>query len=106
MLMSLLIEGIGEALYQKNKEFDMEQAIYWLVGGIGVPLIQWLKGILALDGEKAMWLTVGVSILLAVVALFVSQEFSVYDFSPENLLVVFGQVLAAATIAYKFFVKK
>lgn len=84
----------------------MEQAIYWLVGGIGVPLIQWLKGAFTLDGDKAMWLTVGVSILLAVVALFVSQEFSVNDFSPENLLVVFGQVLAAATLAYKFLVKK
>jgi hypothetical protein len=84
----------------------MEQAIYWLVGGIGVPLIQWLKGALSLDGEKAMWLTLGVSILLAVAALFISQEFSVNDFSPENLLVVLGQVLAAATLVYKFLVKK
>ena len=84
----------------------MEQAIYWLVGAIGVPLIQWLKGAINLDGEKAMCLTVGVSVVLAVTALFFSQELTMDDFSPENLLVVFGQVLAAATLAYKFLVTK
>jgi hypothetical protein len=83
---------------------DMEQAVYWLVGGIGVPLIQWLKGALGLEGKGALWLTVGVSVLLAVAALFISQELSVNDFSPENLLAVFGQVLAAATLAYKFLI--
>ena len=83
----------------------MEQIVYWLVGGIGVPLIQWLKGVLELEGKQAMWLTVGISVLLAVAALFISQELSVNDFSPENLLAVFGQVLAAATLAYKFLIK-
>jgi hypothetical protein len=83
----------------------MEQAIYWLVGGIGVPLIQWLKGALGLDGKNAMWLTVGVSVMLAVAVLSISQELAMGDFSPENLLAVFGQVLAAATLAYKFLVK-
>jgi hypothetical protein len=82
----------------------MEQVVYWLVGGIGVPLIQWLKRTFNLEGKQALWLTVGVSVLLAVAALFISQELSVSDFSPENLLAVFGQVLAAATLAYKFLV--
>ena len=36
----------------------MEQAIYWLVGAIGVPLIQWLKKTLKVKGKAAMWLTV------------------------------------------------
>jgi hypothetical protein len=82
----------------------MEQAVYWLVGGIGVPLIQWLKDVFGLEGKGALWLTVGVSVLLAVAALLISQELSVNDFTPENLLAVFGQVLAAATLAYKFLV--
>jgi hypothetical protein len=84
------------------KEDIVEQVMYWLVGGIGVPLIQWLKNTFDLKGKQALWLTVGVSVILAVAALFTSQELSINDFSPENLLAVFGQVLAAATLAYKF----
>ena len=80
----------------------MEQAINWLAGGIGVPLIQWLKKALKVEGKSAMWLTVGISVALAVAALFISQEISPVDFTPENILAVFGQVLAAATLAYKF----
>ena len=79
----------------------MEQAIYWLVGGIGVPLIQWVKNQFGLTGKAAVWLTVGVSLLLAVAGLFLSDALSLGDFSPENILAAFGQILAAATLAYK-----
>jgi hypothetical protein len=84
----------------------MEQAIYWLVGGIGMPLIQWLKKTFKLEGKGALWLTVGVSVLLALASLFISRELALTDFTPENVLSVFGQVLAAATLAYKFLVRE
>ena len=58
-----------------------------------------------LEEAGALWLTVGVSVLLGVAALFISQELSADAFTPENLLAVFGQVLAAATLAYQFLVK-
>lgn len=79
----------------------MEQAIYWLVGAIGVPLIQWIKTQFKLEGKAAVWLTVGVSLLLAVAGLFLSENLSMGDFSPENILAAFGQIVAAATLAYK-----
>lgn len=79
----------------------MEQAIYWLVGGIGVPLIQWIKTRFGLEGKAAVWLTVGVSLLLAVAGLFLSEALSLSNFSAENILAAFGQIVAAATLAYK-----
>jgi hypothetical protein len=79
----------------------MEQAIYWLAGAVGVPLITWLKGQFDLSGKAAVWLALAVSALLAVAALFLSQELTLADFTPQNLLAALGQVLAAATLAYK-----
>lgn len=79
----------------------MEQAIYWLVGGVGMPLIQWLKGALGLEGKAAVWLVVGVSIVLALAALLLNKELTWGDFSPECILSAVGQILAGATLAYK-----
>ena len=79
----------------------MEQVLYWLAGALGVPLVDWLKGRLGWEGRLAMLLTALVSALLALAALFLSQELRLQDFSWANLAAVFGQVLAAATIAYK-----
>jgi hypothetical protein len=79
----------------------MEQALYWLVGAIGSPLIQWLKTQFGLEGKAAVWLTLGVSAVLAAGALLLSGELAAADFSPENLLAVLGQILSAATLAYK-----
>lgn len=82
----------------------MEQALYWLAGAIGVPLIQWLKNQLGIEGKAALWLTVGVSVLVAVGALFISDGFE--DLTPASVFAVFGQVLSAATLAYKFLMKE
>ncbi|MBN2503158.1 MAG: hypothetical protein JXB38_20440 [Anaerolineales bacterium] len=84
----------------------MEQLLYWLAGGVGVPLIQWLKKAFGLDGIPALWVTLGVSIALAVAALFITRQLSLDDFTPMNLLAVFGQVVAAATVAYKLLVQE
>ena len=79
----------------------MEEALYWLIGALGVPLIQWLKNLGEYEGKRAVWLTVAVSVVLAIAALFLGQELALSDFTAENLVAVFGQVLAAATLAYK-----
>lgn len=79
----------------------MEQVLYWLVGAVGMPLIQVLKEALGWQGAKALLLTVGVAVLLAVAALFISQELALGDLSWGSLAAVFGQVFAAATLAYK-----
>lgn len=79
----------------------MEEAIYWLVGAVGVPLVQWLKQLIGVKGKSAVWLTVSVAVMLSIAALFVSKELALTDFTLLNLTTVFGQVLAAATLAYK-----
>ncbi len=79
----------------------MEQALYWLVGGLGVPLIQWIKARTGWSGQQAVWLTVAVSAALGIAALFASHQLALADFTPSNLFAVIGQVLAAATLAYK-----
>lgn len=78
----------------------LEQSIHWLVGALGVPLINWLKRAFGLSGRAAMWLTLAVSLLLGTASLFLSRELAWADFTPENLLAVVGQVLAAATLTY------
>jgi hypothetical protein len=79
----------------------MEQALYWLVGAIGSPLIQWIKGKFGLEGKAAMWLTLAVSTILAAAALALCGEIGAAAFTPENLLAVMAQILSAATLAYK-----
>jgi len=79
----------------------MEEGLYWLTGAIGVPLIQWLKNHFRLQDRQAVWLTVTVSVGLALSALFAESELALTDFTWGNLLAVFGQILAAATLAYK-----
>lgn len=78
----------------------MEQAVHWLAGALGVPLINWLKGQLGLAGKAAMWLTLGVSAVLGALSLLLTREFSWAGLTPEDLLAALGQVLAAATLAY------
>ncbi|MEN8242174.1 MAG: hypothetical protein ABFS17_09660 [Chloroflexota bacterium] len=79
----------------------MEQAMYWLVGAIGSPLISWLKGQFGLHGKAAVWLTLAVSAVLAAAALLLTGELTAAAFNAENLLAVLGQILAAATLVYK-----
>jgi hypothetical protein len=79
----------------------LEQILYWLAGALGVPLVNALKGWLGLQGKAAMWLTVAVAALLGLAACLLSRQLDAGSLQPERLLAAFGQVLAAATLAYK-----
>lgn len=81
----------------------MEQIIYWLVGGLGVPLVNAVKRAFGLEGKAAVWLMAAVSAALALVAVLFSGDGG--EFGPEQLFAAFGQVLAAATLAYKLLTK-
>lgn len=79
----------------------MEQIIFWLVGAFGVPLVNTLKRAFGLQGKAAVWLTAAVAAALALAAVLARQAANWADFTPEQAFAVFGQVLAAATLAYK-----
>ena len=80
----------------------MEQAVIWIVGAVGVPLVNWLKKALGLEGKKAVTLTIVMAFVLGAVALFINGDFVWAAPTFETVASVFGQVLAAATIAYKY----
>ncbi|MCW5874166.1 MAG: hypothetical protein KIS88_05920 [Anaerolineales bacterium] len=79
----------------------MEQTLYWLVGVLGVPLVNWLKQRWGLYGRAALWLTTAVAAVLGLLASLLSQRIGTGSLEPQELLAAFGQVLAAATLAYK-----
>jgi hypothetical protein len=79
----------------------MEQILFWLAGGLGVPMVNALKSLLGLEGKAAMWLTAPVAALLGCAAVLLTKGFSLSSLTPEQLFAAFGQVLAAATLAYK-----
>ena len=79
----------------------MEQAVHWLVGALGVPLINWLKRQFGLSGKPAVWLTLAVSTVLGALSLLLTARLNWSALTPEELLSALGQVLAAATLAYK-----
>lgn len=79
----------------------MEQIVFWLTGFLGAPLVNALKPVFGAKGKAAVWLTAAVAGALAVVAVFASEAANWGELSPETLFAAFGQVLAAATLAYK-----
>jgi drug/metabolite transporter superfamily protein YnfA len=83
----------------------MEQIIFWLAGAFGVPLVNALKKAFNIEGKAAVWLTAAVSAVLALVAVLFTSSNSGGEFTPERLFAAFGQVLAAATLAYKLLTK-
>lgn len=79
----------------------MEQIVFWLAGGLGVPLVNALKGWFGLQGKAAMWLTAAVAAVLGGAAVLLTKNFSFAELQPDQFFAAFGQVLAAATLAYR-----
>ncbi len=75
-----------------------------LVGSFGVPLVNWLKKTLGwttdADKKKNIWLTFGVSLALAILALLVTQSFIPLG-GPETVVTWLGLTFTVATLIYK-----
>ncbi|KAA3643440.1 MAG: hypothetical protein DWQ07_23285 [Chloroflexi bacterium] len=84
---------------------NFEEFLPWISGALGVPVINWLKTQFGFAGKAAMWLTLAVSVAVSLSALLLTQQISFMDFSVENVLNIFGQVVAAATIVYKLLIE-
>lgn len=76
-----------------------------LAGAIGVPLVNFIKAQFNLDGLKALWLTFGVSVALAIVALLITGSFAIPAGDPlaivAKVIEWVGVVFATATLIYK-----
>lgn len=87
-----------------------QDVLYYVVpiaiGFLGVPLTQFLKGKLGIDGKYALLLTYVVAGLLAVTQLVLMKQLDIGNITPETLPATFGLVFATATAYYKFLVSK
>lgn len=70
--------------------------VMYLAGLVGVPVVNFLKVQFNLSGKPAMFLAIGVSVVLAAFALAVTGGFDASD-----LLGAASKVLATATVVYK-----
>lgn len=71
----------------------------WLLGVIGVPIAQYIKNKLGLSGIPALLAAGLVSVVLAIVFLFVDGGMPALSW--DNFSAVFGAVFSAATLVYK-----
>ena len=85
---------------------SMEMFLSLMVGIVAVPLIQLIKGWLKLDGKWALVLTAAVSVVLALVGLFLYGKVTLADFNWAELPEVFGLVFSTATVVYKLILSK
>ena len=83
----------------------LDVLVSMLAGVVGVPLANAIKNQFGLEGKPAVWMTFGVAIVLAVVALFLSGQMSFIDFTPERAVSMLGVVFSTATLIYKLIVK-
>ena len=72
-----------------------------LVGVLGMPVMDWIKKKLGLEGTAALFLVAALSTVAGIGALFVSGEVGLMEFTWVNLPHVFTVVFTAATIAYR-----
>jgi hypothetical protein len=87
---------------------DAEQLIVWIVGlilgAIEVPIFQWLKEKLGLEGSGALISVMVFSILIGFVALLATGGFSPFDM---NMLFEYvASVIAMGQFVYGLFIKK
>jgi hypothetical protein len=68
-----------------RKGGKVEQILYWLAGGLGVPLVNGLKQWLGIEGKSAVWLTAAVAALLAAIAVLVTEAANWAELTPEQL---------------------
>jgi hypothetical protein len=74
-----------------------------IAGVVQVPLMQWLKKALAVTDTSALALTLGVSGVIAFVAMLVTGEIVGTQFTWENLPGLATAVFGVATVVYNIF---
>ncbi len=83
----------------------MEEAFAVIVsvvlGLLGVPFVDWVKGKTGVSDGKALLIAGTVAAVLAVAQLFVAGQLGVADFSLDNLAGTIALVFSSATIFYK-----
>ena len=72
-----------------------------LLGLIGVPFVDWVKGKLAVSDGKALLIAGAVAAVLGAAQLVVAGQLGVADFSLDSLAATFGLIYASANIFFQ-----
>lgn len=83
-----------------STEQFIELLIMLITGVLGMPVTQWFKSKLGVDGTSALALSLAVSGVLAVFALFVTGALGVSDFTWEALPATLAVVWSTAVLVY------
>ncbi len=84
---------------------EVNQILSWLVMVAGYPVVHYLKNLWGWKDKAALFIASAVSVVIALVAMFVSGEVTLENFSLANLPGVAAQVFAVATIAFNLLKK-
>lgn len=79
----------------------MEQAFEVIVGFLVVPLVGFIKKYTGWEGKAALWLSVGMSLVCAIVYQVIVGTFT--PFEPANFLAAVAVVLSSSQVIYKQF---
>jgi len=84
----------------------MEEVLFFLVGTFGVPAINFIKTKVNNDSKIVnTGIAASVSVVIALIAMFVSDSAELSTFAVDNLPNAFGLVFSGATLAYKVLAK-
>lgn len=72
-----------------------------IAGFVGMPVINWLKGLFKLEDFKAVLLATVISLLLGVGVVYIDGGFQLAEITPDAIAAAAGLVFSAATIFFK-----
>lgn len=87
---------------------ETEVLIVWIVGlilgAIEVPIFQWLKNVLKLEGTGALLFVLFLSLLISFVAMLATGGYSPFD--PNQLLTYLASTVTMSQVVYGLFLRK
>ena len=72
-----------------------------LLGLLGVPFVDWIKGKLGVEDGKALLIAGALAAVLGTLQLVIAGQLGIADFSLDNLAYTFGVIFAAADVFFK-----
>lgn len=96
-MLAVIVPFLGEVVIDPNWIIVILSVVS---GFLGMPVINWIKGLLKWDDKKAVALATVVSLVLALVVSIVNGEI-VGELTLENVSIAFGLVYSVANLFFK-----
>lgn len=97
------MQAFFDAVYNLVGDAGVFVILSVLLGGLGKPLVDAIKGWLGWEDKKALALSFAVAVVLAVLHAFVVGILKWGDFTVESVIAAIGSIYATANILYRWF---